>query len=141
MLESNDVAFLGPFCRPRAAAFIKARLCATGGAGLQVRDPEGFSSSTSTTIHTPICPLIPISGVQWIHRLRPSSFGLESHRTLAVTPRPSAKAEVSSSRTRGDPPILSRNGDCRMPGTRCEGEANRIRSAGYGRTSRYCRDG
>lgn len=99
--------------------------------------PSSCCSSTMTTIQTPIWPLPPSRGVQCIHLLRPSSLAFDTHLTLAVTPRPSAIAAVSSSRTRSDPPILFRNGDCRMPGTRNEGDANRILRDGYGRTSRY----
>ncbi len=36
----------------------------TGGAGLQFRGALSFSSSTMTTIQTPIWPLIPTRGVQ-----------------------------------------------------------------------------
>ena len=96
-----------------------------------------FSSSTRTTIQTPIWPLLPSSGVQWIHLLRPSKSDLEIQRTFAVTPRPSAIAAVSSSRTRSEPPILLRKGDCRIPGTRWEGDAKRMRRWGEGRTRRY----
>lgn len=128
--------------RPLAASWrasvLRAMLGGTGGADLQLRGAATSSSSTITTIQTPIWPLMPISGVQWIHRPRPSSCDLVNQRTLAVTPRPSANAAVSSSRTRGEPPIRSRKGDWRMPGTRCAGEAKRIRRDGYGRTRRYC---
>jgi hypothetical protein len=111
---------------------------AIGGACLQRRIAlSSCWSSTMTTIQTPIWPLPPSKGVQCIHLLRPSSLVLETHLTLAVTPRPSPIAPVSSSLTWSDPPILFRNGDCRMPGTRNDGDANKILSEGYGRTSKY----
>lgn len=34
--------------------------------------------------------------------------------------------------------MRARKGDCRMPGTRREGDVNRMRSDGAGLTSRYC---
>ena len=98
---------------------------------------KDLSSSTMTTIHTPIAPPLPSSGVQCIHLFLPSSSDFEIHRTFAVTPRPSANAAVSSSRTRLDPPILLRKGDCNSPGIRWDGLAKRMRRAGYGRMSRY----
>jgi hypothetical protein len=57
---------------------------------------------------------------------------------LAVTPRdPSARALPTEARTRLLPPIRSRKGDCRIPGTRSEGEEKRMRREGAGRTRRY----
>ena len=52
---------------------LRAMLGGTGGANLQFRDAAVSSSSTRTTIQTPIWPLIPTRGVQCIHRPRPSS--------------------------------------------------------------------
>lgn len=120
----------------REAPYTFPRWGPTGGACFHFR-LKPWSSSTSTIIQTPICPLLPIRGVQWIQRLRPSSSALETHRTFAVTPRPSARADVSSSRTRDEPPILFIKGDCRIPGTRRVGDANKIRKDGYGRIRRY----
>lgn len=54
----------------------------------------------------------------------------DNQRTLAVTPRPSARALVRSSRIRGDPPMRERKGVWRMPGVRREGEAKRMRREG-----------
>ena len=109
----------------------------TGGACFHRRF-KLFSSSMTTIIQTPMWPLLPIKGVQWIHRFRPSSSYLVTQRTFAVTPRPSASAAVKSSRTRAEPPILFMKGDCKIPGTRSEGDANRILREGCGRTSKYC---
>src|SRR2546423_675790 len=50
--------------------------------------PSSCCSSIIMTIQTPIWLLPPSKGVQWIHLLRPSSLVLETHLTLAVTPRP-----------------------------------------------------
>ena len=117
--------------------YIRPNLGSTGGACFHLLLSPSLSSSTRSTIQTPIWPLLPINGVQWIHRLRPSSSALGTHRTLAVTPRPWASAVVNSSRTRVEPPILFMNGDCSIPGTRREGDAKRMRREGYARMSRY----
>jgi hypothetical protein len=108
----------------------------TGGACLHFLEGPSPSSSTITTIQTPTAPFEPMRGVQWIQRLRPSELSLVTQRTLAVTPRPSARACVNSSRTRDEPPILEMNGLWRMPGTLRDGEANSMRREGYGRTRR-----
>jgi hypothetical protein len=86
---------------------------ATGGAFLNLRRGSYPSSSTMTIIHTPTVPFLPSSGVQCTHRALPSVSPIrpETHRTLAVTPRPEAKAFDSSARTLGDPPMRERNGD------------------------------
>jgi hypothetical protein len=128
-------------------AFSLRMLSTTGGAGLNLlTGPLLFSSSTRTTIHTPTAPEAPRSGVQWIHRGRPSSVrssrsaaGADNQRILAVTPRvPSARASARESRTRVEPPMRSRKRDCKIPGTRREGEVKRIRREGAGRRSMYC---
>lgn len=121
-------------------------LVATGGAVRKRRFALMLSrlpsSSIRTTIQTPTAPVWPNSGVQWIQRGRPSpspsSSGRASQRILAVTPRPSPSAAAKSARTRGEPPIRCRKGDCNIPGTRSDGEVNRILKDGAGRMSRYC---
>ena len=98
------------------------------------------------TIQTPTAPDWPRRGVQWIQRGRPSSTrstsssvaAEESQRTFAVTPRdPSDRATARESRTRTEPPMRSRKRDCRIPGTRREGETKRMRREGAGRRRRY----
>jgi hypothetical protein len=119
-------------------------LSETGGAARK-RRPElpGVlpSSSTRTIIQTPTVPLWPKSGVQWIQRGRPSpspsSSARVSQRILAVTPLPSPRAARRSERTRLLPPMRLRNGDCRIPGTRRDGDVKRIRRDGAGRIKRY----
>lgn len=110
----------------------------TGGAGRKRRvgAEEDLSSSTRTTIQTPTLPLWPRRGVQWIQRGRPSSdprlaAAVESQRIFAVTPRePSARLSATEFRTRSEPPMRSRKRDWRIPGTRREGEVNKMRSEG-----------
>jgi len=120
---------------------------ATGGACRKRRTGAAcLSSSTRTTIQTPTAPDWPSSGVQCIQRGRPSSYessrwatACGSHRIFAVTPRePSLSASRRDWRTRALPPMRSRNCDCRMPGTRREGDVKRILSEGAGRMRRYC---
>src|ERR1700753_2732422 len=93
------------------------------------------------TIHTPTLPLLPSRGVQCTHRGAPSASVARpgTQRTLAVTPLPDASAAVNSSRTRVEPPMRLRKGDCSIPGVRKAGEAKIMRNEGYGRTRRYCR--
>lgn len=67
----------------------------------------------------------------------PSSSGRVSHLIFAVTPRPSDSAAPRSARTRLEPPMRLRKGDCRIPGTRRDGDVNKIRSEGAGRISTY----
>ena len=60
-------------------------------------------------------------------------------RTLAVTSLPSVRAWVKRSRTREEPLMRVRMGDCTMVGVVREGLAKRMRREGKGRTRRYCR--
>jgi hypothetical protein len=55
---------LWPLVLPLRVVVLRAMLESTGGAGLQFRGAPSLSSSTITTIHTPIWPLIPTRGVQ-----------------------------------------------------------------------------